>query len=51
MLRHIKVNDTKVNITDYILTICISGWLGSSGNKLIENIKKRRNVKNVKKYS
>ena len=30
-------NDTKVNITAYILTICISGWLGSSGNKLIEN--------------
>ena len=30
-------SDTKVNITAYILSICISGWLGSSGNKLIEN--------------
>lgn len=30
-------SDTNINITAYIFTICISGWLGSSGNKLIEN--------------
>ena len=33
----IIANDTEINFTPYILSICISGWLGSSGNKLIEN--------------
>ena len=30
-------SNKQFNINAYILSICISGWLGSSGNKLIEN--------------